>query len=187
MLLAPSILEPVLARNSWFVPDFVLIRLQRFLIYSLDQFLLLFSSSQLDAIGESCARNGPPFRATLLIDYQRGSRLERGASSRTAIAPLLARSPACAEAYLWRTPALVGEDLLPRLRRALLAVAPQRARELLGLLHMKLLLFDDTLIVSGYSLWLTRVPLMHHITPVVVVDLVYVVRGAERTWPTATS
>ena len=100
---------------------------------------------------ETRARNGPTFRASLLIDYQRASRLERGASSRTAIAPLLARSPQCAEAYLWRTPALVDADLLPRLRRAVLTVIPQRARELLGLLHMKLFLFDDTLIISGYS------------------------------------
>lgn len=76
----------------------------------------------------------------ILLDFTRGTRgLE---NSQTSLMPLIKESSNCCVS-LYHTPALRG--LTKRL-------APPRWNELLGLQHMKLYLFDDTVIISGANL-----------------------------------
>ncbi|CAH1115997.1 unnamed protein product [Phaedon cochleariae] len=76
----------------------------------------------------------------ILLDYTRGSRYEN--NSRKMLLPLLQEDKNC-RVSLYHTPALRG--LLKR-------YMPNRWNELLGLQHMKLYIFDDTLIISGANL-----------------------------------
>lgn len=76
---------------------------------------------------------------TVLLDYMRGSRNK--INSRTMLEPLL-KCRQNSEVYLYHTPKLRG--LLKRL-------LPDRFNELIGVQHMKLYLFDDTLIISGWA------------------------------------
>lgn len=76
----------------------------------------------------------------ILLDFTRGTRGE--VNSKTSILPLLKESKNCVLS-LYHTPVLRG--LTKRL-------APPRWNELLGLQHMKIYLFDDTVILSGANL-----------------------------------
>lgn len=80
-------------------------------------------------------------QVTVLLDFTRGSRLKD--NSRTMLKPLLEKNDKSCEVSLYHTPALRG--LVKRLM-------PNRWNELLGLQHMKLYIFDDTLIISGANL-----------------------------------
>lgn len=108
-------------------------------------------------------RQNPRLRVSVLLDFARGTRgADRGASSKDALMPLLqqqqenaaaaavggtedAGGPAGANVRvsLYHTPALRG--LSKRLM-------PPRWNELIGLQHMKLYVFDDTVIVSGANM-----------------------------------
>uniref|UniRef100_A0A146LH60 CDP-diacylglycerol--glycerol-3-phosphate 3-phosphatidyltransferase n=2 Tax=Lygus hesperus TaxID=30085 RepID=A0A146LH60_LYGHE len=77
---------------------------------------------------------------TILLDANRGS---RGAvNSRTVLMPLLQKSRLC-QVSLFHTPSLRGP---------LKILLPARYNELVGLQHMKLYLFDDSVIISGANL-----------------------------------
>ena len=76
----------------------------------------------------------------VLLDYTRGSRFTK--NSRSVLLPLL-QSEANCRLSMYHTPVLRG------LRKKL---APTRWNELFGLQHMKLYIFDDTLIISGANL-----------------------------------
>ncbi|XP_022916685.1 CDP-diacylglycerol--glycerol-3-phosphate 3-phosphatidyltransferase, mitochondrial [Onthophagus taurus] len=77
----------------------------------------------------------------VLLDYTRGSRFKN--NSRTMLLPLLNKNDRNCQISLYHTPILRG------LRKKL---APNRWNELFGLQHMKLYIFDDTLIISGANL-----------------------------------
>jgi CDP-diacylglycerol--glycerol-3-phosphate 3-phosphatidyltransferase len=75
----------------------------------------------------------------ILLDYMRGSRGKL--NSKKMLAPLLdEKFRFCCNIYLYHT---------PRLRGFLKTLIPNRLNEVIGLQHMKLYLFDDTLIISG--------------------------------------
>ncbi|XP_063846143.1 CDP-diacylglycerol--glycerol-3-phosphate 3-phosphatidyltransferase, mitochondrial-like isoform X1 [Scylla paramamosain] len=76
-----------------------------------------------------------------LLDHTRGSRGHH--SSRSMLRPLLAQYPHSCSVSLYHTPHLRG--LLRRL-------IPQRWNETIGLQHMKLYVFDDSLLISGANL-----------------------------------
>lgn len=79
-------------------------------------------------------------RINILLDYTRGTR--GNMNSKAMLMPLIRQSPNC-NLSLYHTPLLRG--ITKRL-------APARWNELLGLQHMKLYLFDDTIIISGANL-----------------------------------
>lgn len=104
-------------------------------------------------------RQNPRLRVNVLLDFARGTRgADRGVSSKDALMPLLQQqqenagsddaSPGSSGSSnvcvsLYHTPALRG--LSKRLM-------PPRWNELIGLQHMKLYVFDDTVIVSGANM-----------------------------------
>lgn len=79
-------------------------------------------------------------KINILLDYARGSRFAN--NSRKMLQPLLQQSSSCTLS-LYHTPTLRG---------VLKKVMPNRWNELFGVQHMKLYIFDDTLIISGANL-----------------------------------
>lgn len=79
-------------------------------------------------------------KISILLDYTRGSRSEH--NSRTMLMPLLQDNENCS----------VGLYHTPELRGIFKMLIPSRWNELLGLQHMKLYIFDDTLLISGANL-----------------------------------
>jgi CDP-diacylglycerol--glycerol-3-phosphate 3-phosphatidyltransferase len=77
----------------------------------------------------------------VLIDYMRGSRFEY--NSRNVLQPLLRASSNNCQVSLYHTPVLRG---------VMKKITPNRWNELCGLQHMKLYVFDDTLVISGANL-----------------------------------
>ncbi|KAF5289768.1 hypothetical protein FQA39_LY03685 [Lamprigera yunnana] len=77
----------------------------------------------------------------ILLDYTRGSRYKN--NSRQMLRPLLQKYLSNCRISLYHTPVLRG---------AMKKMAPNRWNELFGLQHMKLYIFDDTLIISGANL-----------------------------------
>lgn len=94
------------------------------------------------AIQENLKANNGNVKVNILLDYMRGS---RGVyNSRKMLEPVLKDQWGyCCDVFLYHT---------PKLRGLLKAVIPDRFNELVGLQHMKLYLFDDTLIISGANL-----------------------------------
>ncbi|RZC37941.1 CDP-diacylglycerol--glycerol-3-phosphate 3-phosphatidyltransferase, mitochondrial [Asbolus verrucosus] len=80
-------------------------------------------------------------KVNVLLDYMRGSRFEN--NSRTMLQPLLQTNNQNCRVSLYHTPVFRGV-----LRR----ITPNRWNELCGLQHMKLYIFDDTLVISGANL-----------------------------------
>ncbi|XP_011498191.1 PREDICTED: CDP-diacylglycerol--glycerol-3-phosphate 3-phosphatidyltransferase, mitochondrial [Ceratosolen solmsi marchali] len=81
-------------------------------------------------------------KVNILLDYNRGSRGK--INSKRILAPLLNNKfTFCCNIFLYHT---------PRLRGFLKALIPYRFNEIIGLQHMKLYLFDNTLIISGANL-----------------------------------
>lgn len=76
----------------------------------------------------------------VLLDYTRGSRSAN--NSRTMLKPLLETNENC-HVSLYHTPVLRGLTK---------KYAPDRWNELFGVQHMKLYIFDDTLVISGANL-----------------------------------
>ncbi|CAL4202519.1 unnamed protein product, partial [Meganyctiphanes norvegica] len=83
----------------------------------------------------------PKLRVHWLLDFTRGSR--GTVNSRTSLLPLITQNPKLCSVSLFHTPELRG--LLKRF-------IPQRWNEIIGLQHMKLYIFDDTLVISGANL-----------------------------------
>ncbi|XP_034249021.1 CDP-diacylglycerol--glycerol-3-phosphate 3-phosphatidyltransferase, mitochondrial [Thrips palmi] len=80
-------------------------------------------------------------KVTFLLDHCRGSR--GNINSRSMIAPLLEEQPDSVQVSLYHTIALRG---------LLRSILPQRFNEVVGLQHMKLYIFDNTIIISGANL-----------------------------------
>ncbi|XP_069016366.1 CDP-diacylglycerol--glycerol-3-phosphate 3-phosphatidyltransferase, mitochondrial [Embiotoca jacksoni] len=83
----------------------------------------------------------PDLKVSVLLDYTRGS---RGAiNSRTMLLPLLQRFASQMRVSLYHT---------PDLRGLLRLLVPQRFNETIGVQHIKVYLFDDSVIISGANL-----------------------------------
>lgn len=80
-------------------------------------------------------------KVNVLLDFTRGSRFKK--NSRTLLKPLLEKHEKSCNISLYHTPVLRG--LAKKL-------VPNRWNELFGLQHMKLYIFDDTLVISGANL-----------------------------------
>ena len=93
-------------------------------------------------MGEACkmaaSSNNSDFEVNILMDFTRGSRGKE--NSRTMLYPLMEEHQ-CVNVSLYHT---------PDLRGILKSLLPERFNETIGLTHIKLYLFDDSLIISGY-------------------------------------
>ncbi|KAJ3607944.1 hypothetical protein NHX12_024995 [Muraenolepis orangiensis] len=99
-----------------------------------------------DCVEEALVRSqdqgdGPALKVSILLDYMRGSRGQL--NSRTMLLPLLQRYASQMRVSLYHTP-----DLRGLLRRLI----PQRFNETIGVQHIKVYLFDDSVIISGANL-----------------------------------
>ncbi|KAJ8377681.1 hypothetical protein AAFF_G00255260 [Aldrovandia affinis] len=92
---------------------------------------------------ESSQREGgaSDLQISILLDHTRGSRGKR--NSRSMLLPLLQRFPAHMRVSLYHT---------PDLRGVLRLLVPQRFNETIGVQHIKVYLFDNSLIMSGANL-----------------------------------
>uniref|UniRef100_A0A3B5PX50 CDP-diacylglycerol--glycerol-3-phosphate 3-phosphatidyltransferase n=1 Tax=Xiphophorus maculatus TaxID=8083 RepID=A0A3B5PX50_XIPMA len=86
-------------------------------------------------------RRSPDFKVSVLLDYTRGSRGQ--INSRTMLLPLLQRFTSQMRVSLYHT---------PDLRGLLRLLVPQRFNETIGVQHIKVYLFDDSVIISGANL-----------------------------------
>jgi CDP-diacylglycerol--glycerol-3-phosphate 3-phosphatidyltransferase len=82
----------------------------------------------------------PGLQVHILIDCLRGTRVSKGQSSATLLLPLIKEFPEQLKVSMYHTP-----DLRGLLKRTL----PQRFNESIGLMHLKLYGFDDTVMLSG--------------------------------------
>ncbi|KAK3559485.1 hypothetical protein QTP86_013664, partial [Hemibagrus guttatus] len=80
-------------------------------------------------------------KVSVLLDYTRGSRGKN--NSRTMLLPLLQRFPEQMRVSLYHT---------PDLRGLLRLLVPERFNETIGVQHIKVYLFDNSLIISGANL-----------------------------------
>ncbi|XP_064181105.1 CDP-diacylglycerol--glycerol-3-phosphate 3-phosphatidyltransferase, mitochondrial [Anguilla rostrata] len=80
-------------------------------------------------------------KISILLDYTRGSRGKR--NSRSMLLPLLRRFPRQMRVSLYHT---------PDLRGLLRLLIPERFNETIGVQHIKVYLFDNSLIISGANL-----------------------------------
>ncbi|KAM5306873.1 CDP-diacylglycerol--glycerol-3-phosphate 3-phosphatidyltransferase, mitochondrial isoform 1-T1 [Glossophaga mutica] len=87
------------------------------------------------------AESPSDLRVSVLLDFTRGSRGRK--NSRTMLLPLLQRFPERVRVSLFHTPSLRG---LLRL------LAPERLNETIGLQHIKVYLFDGSVVLSGANL-----------------------------------
>ncbi|ORZ03397.1 hypothetical protein BCR43DRAFT_483288 [Syncephalastrum racemosum] len=89
-------------------------------------------------------RQSDTLQVEILIDCLRGTRISKaGESSATLLLSLIREFPDQVQVSLYHTP-----DLTGMLKRAL----PQRFNEGIGLMHLKLYGFDDTIMLSGANL-----------------------------------
>lgn len=99
---------------------------------------------QVKALNDVCLEakenNNVDFEVTILLDYCRGSRGGNN-SSRTMLTPLLETFGDNVHVHLYHT---------PNLRGMVKSILPEKYDELIGINHMKIYLFDDTFIMSGY-------------------------------------
>nr|CAD7406337.1 unnamed protein product [Timema cristinae] len=96
---------------------------------------------QVSSIHQNLKESNGAVRVKILLDYTRGSRGSH--NSRTMLLPLLDKYQKSCQVCLYHTPTL---------REPLRSLLPQRYNELVGLQHMKLYLFDDSIIISGANL-----------------------------------
>lgn len=89
---------------------------------------------------ERNVKDNVSLQVNILLDYTRGTRGK--VNSKTMLMPLIQRSKNC-NLSLYHTPVLRGITK---------KLAPARWNELLGIQHMKVYLFDDTVIISGANL-----------------------------------
>lgn len=95
-----------------------------------------------DCMEEALQRSqGGDLKVSVLLDYSRGSRGR--VNSRTMLLPLLRRFTSQMRVSLYHT---------PDLRGLLRLLIPQRFNETIGVQHIKVYLFDDSVIISGANL-----------------------------------
>ncbi|XP_076007636.1 CDP-diacylglycerol--glycerol-3-phosphate 3-phosphatidyltransferase, mitochondrial isoform X2 [Genypterus blacodes] len=97
-----------------------------------------------DCIEEALQRsqdNSRDIKVSILLDYTRGSRGQ--INSRTMLLPLLQEFTSQVRVSLYHT---------PDLRGLLRLLVPQRFNETIGVQHIKVYLFDDSVIISGANL-----------------------------------
>lgn len=92
-------------------------------------------------ITENLQKSSCRTQVKILLDYTRGSRGKE--NSRTLFLPLLHSHESQIEVSLYHT---------PKLRGFIKWLLPERWNETIGLSHLKVYLFDDTLILSGANL-----------------------------------
>ncbi|KJH53423.1 phospholipase D domain protein [Dictyocaulus viviparus] len=98
-----------------------------------------FEHNLVESISSNLRQN-ESLQVVVLLDYLRGTRgNEDGISSTTLLKPLADR----ASVYLYHT---------PKLRGFMKHILPKRFNEIIGLQHMKLYIFDDTVLISGANL-----------------------------------
>lgn len=87
-------------------------------------------------------RQTPSLKVTIIIDYLRGTRLEQPSneSSASTLQPLVHEFPGRCLVALYHTPDLVG--IAKKL-------CPPRFNEGFGLMHMKVYMFDEHVMLSG--------------------------------------
>ena len=83
--------------------------------------------------------NNHSLRVKVLLDYCRGLRGQK--NSKTMLEPLIAKYTNRFTLFLYHT---------PRLRGLLKKFLSERANEVIGVMHMKINVIDNTLIISGY-------------------------------------
>uniref|UniRef100_A0A3B4F480 CDP-diacylglycerol--glycerol-3-phosphate 3-phosphatidyltransferase n=1 Tax=Pundamilia nyererei TaxID=303518 RepID=A0A3B4F480_9CICH len=101
---------------------------------------ILTSPDQFYQAMKVCLRS-PDLKVSVLLDYTRGSRGK--INSRTMLLPLLQRFTSQMRVSLYHT---------PDLRGLLRLLVPQRFNETIGVQHIKVYLFDDSIIISGANL-----------------------------------
>lgn len=79
-------------------------------------------------------------QAHILIDGLRGTRVSKGESSVTLLSSLVQSFPDRVQVSLYHTPDLTG---------VLKKTLPQRFNEGIGLMHLKIYGFDDSVMLSG--------------------------------------
>lgn len=83
-------------------------------------------------------------KVKFLLDYSRGLRgTSQANSSKTLLQPLVNKYFSQFSLHLYHT---------PNLRGVLKSILPERTNETIGVLHMKIYLFDNDLIISGANL-----------------------------------
>ncbi|XP_015912988.2 CDP-diacylglycerol--glycerol-3-phosphate 3-phosphatidyltransferase, mitochondrial isoform X2 [Parasteatoda tepidariorum] len=95
----------------------------------------------ISSINEGLQNSNGGLQVKILLDYTRGSRGKE--NSRTLLLPLLNHYPSQFNVSLYHT---------PKLRGLIKWILPDRWNETIGLSHLKVYLFDDTLILSGANL-----------------------------------
>ena len=101
--------------------------------------------SLVDSIESNLATN-PNLSVKVLLDYSRGLRGQ--SNSRTLMQHLISKHPSQMSLHLYHT---------PKLRGLSKRYMPERLNESIGVLHMKIYIADDTLIISGLSFFLFRI------------------------------
>ncbi|KAL7635170.1 UNVERIFIED_CONTAM: hypothetical protein RMT77_014156 [Armadillidium vulgare] len=86
-------------------------------------------------------RSEPQLKLRWLLDFTRASRGEN--NSRKMLLPLINEKESCSRVSLFHT---------PRLRGLYKALIPERWNEIIGLQHMKVYIYDDSLVISGANL-----------------------------------
>lgn len=101
--------------------------------------LFKYLNFKVEAIEKSVIASDGHLKVNILLDYMRGSRGHK--NSRKMLQPLLKQQWADnIKVHLYHT---------PKLRGLLKKFIPNRFNELIGLQHMKVYIFDDSLIISG--------------------------------------
>jgi len=90
---------------------------------------------------ENCLVSNSECRIRILLDANRGSRGSQ--NSRTMLLPLIKSHESHCSVHFYHTPALRGY---------LKSILPERWNEIIGLQHMKIYIFDNTLLISGANL-----------------------------------
>lgn len=93
------------------------------------------------AIGDALREN-PELQVTVVLDHSRGQRRSGDSSSVAMLAPLMREFPGNFSLHLYKVPQLTG----------LRAQLPPPFNETMGVLHAKVYLADDTLVLSGANL-----------------------------------
>ena len=99
------------------------------------QFLCYKVNTFEEALSDPCR---PELKCTLVLDYLRGSRDSH--NSRSMVFDLVNKFSDRFQLCLYHT---------PNLRGFLKWVGPERFNEVMGLQHMKVYIFDNSLVISG--------------------------------------
>jgi CDP-diacylglycerol--glycerol-3-phosphate 3-phosphatidyltransferase len=101
------------------------------------KFKLLNKTIQVDSISKTMHGN-ESVRVKILLDYCRGLRGKQ--NSKTLLEPLIEKFNSRFSLFLYHT---------PRLRGILKRILSERANEIMGVMHMKINVIDNAIIISG--------------------------------------